>query len=229
LNIEKSEPQKSSVIAAPAGLGKKTVKKESGKGKGKKRLAGLSRWLHIYLSMVSFTILLFFAVSGLTLNHADWFTTGKEVITKDLGTVNLKWIKVADTSKIDKLQLVEFLRSKHEVKGSLSDFRIEEQELSLTFNGPGYIADAFIDRETGKYELSVTRMGVVAVINDLHKGRDSGKAWSWIIDNSAVRLTLVSISGIILICFIKKKRLSGFIIAAVGTVICYLIYKFLVP
>lgn len=229
MNTEKSEPQKSSVIAAPAGLGKKTVKKESGKGKGKKRLAGLSRWLHIYLSMVSFTILLFFAVSGLTLNHADWFTTGKEVVTKDSGTVNLKWIKVADTSKINKLQLVEFLRNKHEVKGALNDFRIEEQELSLTFNGPGYVADVFIDRETGKYELSVTRMGVVAVINDLHKGRDSGKAWSWIIDISAVLMTLVSISGIILICFIKKKRLSGFIIAAAGTVICYLIYKFLVP
>jgi len=229
LNTEKSEPQKSSVIVAPAGLGKKAVKKESGKGKGKKRLAGLSRWLHIYLSMVSFTILLFFAVSGLTLNHADWFTTGKEVVTKDSGIVNLKWIKVADTSKINKLQLVEFLRNKHEVKGALNDFRIEEQELSLTFNGPGYVADAFIDRETGKYELSVTRMGVVAVINDLHKGRDSGKAWSWIIDISAVLMTLVSISGIILICFIKKKRLSGFIIAAAGTLICYLIYKFLVP
>ncbi|WP_217706959.1 PepSY-associated TM helix domain-containing protein [Pedobacter ghigonis] len=229
MNTEKSEPQKSSVIVAPAGLGKKAVKKESGKGKGKKRLAGLSRWLHIYLSMVSFTILLFFAVSGLTLNHADWFTTGKEVVTKDSGIVNLKWIKVADTSKINKLQLVEFLRNKHEVKGALNDFRIEEQELSLTFNGPGYVADAFIDRETGKYELSVTRMGVVAVINDLHKGRDSGKAWSWIIDISAVLMTLVSISGIILICFIKKKRLSGFIIAAAGTLICYLIYKFLVP
>lgn len=229
MNTEKSEPQKNNTIVAPAGLGKKVVRKDSGKGKAKKRFAGLSRWLHIYLSMVSFTILLFFAVSGLTLNHADWFTTGKELVTKDSGMVNLKWIKVADTSKINKLQVVEFLRNKHEVKGSLSDFRIEDQELSLTFNGPGYIADAFIDRETGKYELSVTRMGVVAVINDLHKGRDSGKAWSWVIDISAVLMTLVSISGIILICFIKKKRLSGFVIAAAGTVICYLIYKFLVP
>lgn len=229
MSTEKSQPQKSNVITAPAGLGKKAEKKDSGKGKGKKRLAGLSRWLHIYLSMVSFTILLFFAVSGLTLNHADWFTNGKEVVTKDSGMVNVKWVNVADTLKINKLQLVEFFRNKHQVKGALGDFRIEDSEVSLTFNGPGYIADSFIDRETGKYELSVTRMGVVAVINDLHKGRDSGKAWSWIIDISAVLMTLVSISGIILICFIKKKRLSGLIIAAVGTVVCYLIYKFLVP
>jgi hypothetical protein len=229
LTTEKSQPQKSNVIAAPVGLGKKAIKKDSGKGKGKKRLAGLSRWLHIYLSMVSFTILLFFAISGLTLNHADWFTSGKELVTKDSGSVNLKWVNQLDTAKINKLQIVEFLRSKHQVKGTLNDFRIDDRELSLTFNGPGYIADSFIDRETGKYELTVTRLGVVAVINDLHKGRDSGKVWSWIIDISAVLMTLVSISGIILICFIKKKRLSGFIIAAVGTVACYIIWKLFVP
>lgn len=229
MNTEKLQAQKNSTISAPAGLGKKIVKNDIGKGKGKKRLAGLSRWLHIYLSMVSFTILLFFAVTGLTLNHADWFTSGKELVTKDSGSVNLKWVNQADTSKINKLQLVEFLRDKHQVKGTLSDFRIDDRELSITFNGPGYVADSFIDRETGKYELSVTRMGVVAVINDLHKGRDSGKAWSWIIDISAILMTLVSISGIILICFIKKKRLSGFIIAGVGTIVCYLIYRLFVP
>lgn len=229
MTTEKFQPQKSNVIAAPSGLGKKAVKKESGKGKGKKRLAGLSRWLHIYLSMVSFTILLFFAVSGLTLNHADWFTSGKEVVTKDSGNVNVKWVNQPDTTKINKLQLVEYFRNKHQIKGALSDFRIDDRECSMTFNGPGYIADSFVDRETGKYELTVTRLGVFAVINDLHKGRDSGKAWSWIIDISAVLMTLVSISGIILICFIKKKRLSGFILVAVGTIACYLIYKLFVP
>lgn len=221
--------EKNKIVSAPAGLGKKLVKAKTSKGKGKKRLVGLSRWLHIYLSMVSFTILLFFAVSGLTLNHADWFTSGKEVVTKDSGNVNVKWVNQIDTSKINKLQLVEYFRSMHDVKGSLSDFRIDDSECSLTFNGPGYIADTFVDRETGSYELTVTRFGAVAVINDLHKGRDSGKAWSWIIDISAVLMTLVSLSGIILICFIKKKRMSGFIIAAVGTLACYLIYKLFVP
>lgn len=221
--------EKSNFIPVPAGLPRKSVKKETGKGKGKKRFAGLSRWLHIYLSMVSFTILLFFAVSGLTLNHADWFTSGKEIVTKDSGNVNVKWVNQPDTTKINRLQIVEFLRTKNEVKGALSDFRIDDSELSLTFNGPGYLADSFIDRETGRYVLTVTRFGAVAVINDLHKGRDSGKSWSWIIDISAVLMTLVSISGIILICFIKKKRLSGFIIAALGTLACYLIWKLFVP
>ena len=38
--------------------------------------------------------------------------------------------------------------------------------------------DVFIDRATGRYELTETRMGFFAVMNDLHKGRDSGKAWA---------------------------------------------------
>jgi len=229
LTTEKSQPLKSNITSPPVGLGRKQMKKDSGKGKGKKRLAGLSRWLHIYLSMVSFTILLFFAVSGLTLNHADWFTSGKETTKKLNGTVNVKWVSEPDTAKINKLQLVEFFRNKHQVKGALSDFRIDDREVSFSFKGPGYIADVFVEREDGRYELSETRMGAVAIINDLHKGRDSGLAWSWIIDVSAVLMTLVSISGIILICFIKKKRTSGFLIAIVGTVICYLIYKIFVP
>jgi hypothetical protein len=38
-------------------------------------------------------------------------------------------------------------------------------------------------------------MGFFAVLNDLHKGRDTGKAWGWMNDLSAVLMTLVSRPG----------------------------------
>jgi len=47
---------------------------------------------------------------------------------------------------------------------------------------PGYTADVFLDRATGTYDSTETRMGFVALMNDLHKGRDSGRVWSWVID-----------------------------------------------
>ena len=31
------------------------------------------RWLHIYVSMFGLAAVLFFSVTGLTLNHPDWF------------------------------------------------------------------------------------------------------------------------------------------------------------
>lgn len=195
----------------------------------KKEVAKLSRWLHIYLSMVSFAVVLFFSFTGLTLNHPSWFGGDKQVIVKNKGQLNVKWVNSPDTNKIAKLEIVEFLRKTHQVKGAVSEVRIDDYELSVSLKGPAYSCDAFINRETGTYEISEVKMGIMAVMNDLHKGRDSGKGWGWIIDISAVFLILVSLSGLILLCFIKKKRVAGFITGVVGLLICYLIYVIFVP
>lgn len=193
-----------------------------------KNTASLSRWLHIYLSMVSFFIVLFFSVTGLTLNHADWFGD-KEHLTKYKGKMPVEWVNAADTNAIKKLEIVERLRNTHHIKGAVSDFLIEDNQCSLSFKGPGYSADAFVDRKTGEYKLNEVSLGLVGVINDLHKGRDSGKKWGWVIDVSAIFLVLISLTGLVMLCFMKKKRLSGFISAIVGGIICYLLYALLVP
>ncbi len=195
----------------------------------KKEVAKLSRWLHIYLSMVSFAIVLFFSVTGLTLNHPTWFGGDKQVIVKNKGKLNVKWVNNPDTNKIAKLEIVEFLRKAYQVKGAVSEIRIDDEEISVSLKGPAYSCDAFISREDGTYEVSEVKMGIMAVMNDLHKGRDSGKGWAWIIDISAAFLILVSLSGLILLCFIKKKRVAGFVTLAIGLLICYLIYVIFVP
>lgn len=195
----------------------------------KKEVAKLSRWLHIYLSMVSFAVVLFFSFTGLTLNHPSWFGGDKQVIVKNKGQLNVKWVNNPDTNKLAKLEIVEFLRKNHQVKGAVSEVRIGDYELSVSLKGPAYSCDAFINRETGTYEISEVKMGIMDVMNDLHKGRDSGKGWGWVIDISAVFLILVSLSGLILLCFIKKRRIAGFITGIVGLALCYLIYFIFVP
>lgn len=207
---------------------KKTVAQKSGKS-AKKDVAKLSRWLHIYLSMVSFAIVLFFAVTGLTLNHPSWLGGDKQIESKLKGKLDAKWVNNPDTNKVAKLEIVEWMRNKHQVKGAVSEFRIDDSEVTVTFKGPAYSADAFIDREKGTYELSEIKMGIVAIMNDLHKGRDSGTGWGWVIDISAVFLTLVSLTGLILMLFLKKKRVSGLVSAIIGLLLCYLLYVWLVP
>lgn len=195
----------------------------------KKEVAKLSRWLHIYLSMVSFAIVLFFSVTGLTLNHPTWFGGDEQIVVKNKGNLTTTWVNNPDTNKIKKLEIVEFLRKTYQIKGAVSEFRIEDAEISVVFKGPAYSCDAFIDREKGSYEISEIKMGIVAIMNDLHKGRDSGKGWGWIIDISAVFLILVSLSGLILLFFMKKRRTAGLITGVIGLFICYLIYLIFVP
>ena len=192
--------------------------------KSKRRMAALFRWLHIYLSMVSFAIVFFFAVTGLTLNHADMFQSQIHAITEK-GKMNAAWTNATDTNKIDKLHIVEYLRQTHGIKAALGDLDIDDSQIRVSFKGPGFAADAFVNRDKGTYELTTTNAGFVAVINDLHKGRDTGKVWPVLIDISAVLLILVSLTGIILLLYLKKKRLSGLLIAALGLLLAYFIYK----
>lgn len=194
----------------------------------RKATAVSARWLHVYLSMVSFAVVLFFAATGLTLNHPEWFEKQSRTIEVH-GAVATSLLHTHDADGADKLALVEHLRSQDHVSGAVSDFRVDDSQISISFKAPGYTADAFIDRETGKYDLTVVKSGFVAVMNDLHKGRDAGKVWAGVIDVSAVLLVLVSLTGLVLIWFVYKRRLSGLLLAAVGAVLAVIFYKVFVP
>ena len=194
----------------------------------KKRLVTWSRWLHIYLSMVSFAILFFFAVTGLTVNHIDWFANQQKTFLYK-GTMPHAWLRPAGGKDVAKLEIVEQLRKAHGIKAALSDFRVDDAQCAVSFKGPGYTADTFIDRDTGTYEVTETRMGWGAILNDLHKGRDTGPGWKLLIDFSAVLMTFVSVTGMALIFFLAKRRFSGLMAAAVGAVLCYVVYLVWVP
>ena len=187
----------------------------------KREIAGWTRWLHIYLSMFSFAALLFFAITGITLNHTSWIEGQQRVDQRD-GQLTLDWVERSAT--IDKLQIVEFLISTHGINARVNDFLIDDDECSISFKGPGYAADAFVDRTTGSYELTITKSGAVAIMNDLHKGRDTGSVWAWLIDFSAVLMILVSLSGFIMIFFLKNKLLNGLLLTAAGAIVIIVIY-----
>jgi hypothetical protein len=184
------------------------------------------RWLHIYLSMFSLAIILFFSVTGVTLNHPDWFSAGAERTVEDEGRVDARWLV---TPEVKKLEVVEHLRKVHGVRGALADFRVDDGECVVSFKGPGYAADAFIVRDSGEYKLTETSHGLIAVINDLHKGRDTGPGWSMVIDASAVFMTVVSLTGLVLLFYLKLRRNPGMMVVLVGTVAALAAYFCLVP
>jgi len=187
-----------------------------------REVASWTRWLHIYLSMFSFASLFFFAVTGITLNHTSWIE-GQQKVEQIDGQLTAAWVSM-DATVVDKLEIVEYFRNTYAIKAKLTDIITDASECSVSFKGPGFAADAFIDRVTGKYELTITRSGAIAILNDLHKGRDTGTAWAWLIDISAVLMILVSLTGFLMIFFLKKKMVSGLILTALGTVILFILY-----
>ena len=188
--------------------------------------AKLARWLHIYLSMVCFAIVLFFSVTGLTLNHPTWLGGADEQLRESSGSIPRDWISGTDP---EKLAIVEHLRNHEGVRGAVGDFSMDDYQLVISFRAPAYAADVFIDRETGTYDVTETTLGTIALLNDLHKGRDSGAVWSWVIDLSAVFLVVISATGLTLIFFIRRHRTSAISAAILGTVCFVVVYLVCVP
>jgi hypothetical protein len=194
----------------------------------RRSVSSISRWLHIYLSMGSFFIIFFFSLTGITLNHTEWFEDQQQTNTVK-GNLDRNWVNVTDSLKIAKLEIVEMLRSKHKVKGAVSEFLTDDYQCTISFSGPGYSADVFVNRENGSYELTETVTGLWGVLNDLHKGRDTGKVWKWVIDISAVLMILVSMTGLLMLFFLRKKRMAGVLVAIAGTILTLVIYRIWVP
>ncbi len=183
------------------------------------------RWLHIYVSLLGLASVLFFAITGVTLNHPDWFFGEEGHRSEIKATLDPAWVR----SDVAKLEVVEHLRSAHAVHGAMSEFNIDDGECLVSFRGPGYAADAKIRRDSGAYTLAQTSYGVVAVLNDLHKGRDSGPVWSIVIDVSAVVLGLISITGLVLLFYLKLRRVSGTIVMIFGAILLGVLYYLGVP
>ncbi len=127
------------------------------------------------------------------------------------------------------LEIVEHLRKTHGVRGALAHLRVDDRECMVSFKGPGYAADARIDRESGHYNLTQTYHGFIAVINDLHKGRDTGPIWSAVIDISAVVLTVISLTGLTLLFYLKLRRKPGLVVGLVGAAVIVAICLYWVP
>ena len=122
--------------------------------------------------MGSFSLVLFFAATGLTLNHPDWFSDRQKTVERH-GVAPKAMLHTSDGA--DKLGLVELLRNHEHVHGAVGEVRLDDTQISISFRAPGYTADAFIDRESGRYDLTVVQNGLVAVLNDLHKSRDAAR------------------------------------------------------
>jgi hypothetical protein len=191
-------------------------------------VAKVSRWLHIYGSMASLALVLFFAVTGITLNHQDWFA-GQEATSERAGTMSASWLLTGSDEGVDRLQVVEYLRSAEGLRGAVGEFRIDSGEVEVVFKGPGYAASAVVDRATGRFDITESRMGVAALVNDLHKGRDTGKVWGGVIDLSAALLVFISVTGLVLLYFVHKYRFAGILLIGAGAAASYLLYAAWVP
>ena len=171
------------------------------------------RWLHVYTSMISLVVVLFFGITGLTLNHPDWTLGDSTERSTQEGTLPAGY---RTAEGVDFLVVSEYVRSEYGVGGEVTDHALAGDDGTISYKAPGYAADLFFSVESGEFRLVVEQQGFVGVMNDLHKGRDAPGSWRWVIDISAGLLVLVSLTGLGIQLFQRKRRTRALVFSAVG-------------
>lgn len=163
-------------------------------------LGTLRQW-HWISSALCLVGMLLFAVTGITLNHAAQIEAKPVVVERQ---AELPEALQADLhAQPPTSGLPEALRQwiEGELSLDLSDRDAEwsDGELYIPLPRPGGDAWLSLDLASGELLYESTDRGWVSYLNDLHKGRNTGAAWSWFIDIFAVACVVFSLTGLLLL------------------------------
>ncbi|MGE4370407.1 MAG: PepSY-associated TM helix domain-containing protein [Burkholderiaceae bacterium] len=195
-------------------------------------LRTLHQW-HWVSAALSLAGMLVFSVTGLTLNNAAWVEASPETEQRT-GTVPRHLLQALPAAAEGKQRsaLPEGIdRWLEDTLGIQVDGRLAEadaSEIYLSLPSPGADAWLAIDRETGELEYERRSRGVVAYLNDLHKGRHTGSAWRWFIDIFAVSCIIFSVSGLLLMKTHAANRPSTWPLLTFGALAPLLIMLLLI-
>lgn len=181
-----------------------------------------SRTLHAWLSAFAFLVLMFFALTGLLLNHPEWFATKPEAheLSLQLSAAQLAELKTLDNPADQLLQLV---RAETALVGRLKSTEILDDEVMIRLASPTGTTDISLFTGTGEVLVSTEKASTVSLLNELHRGKDVGALWRWLIDVSAVIILLLSLAGYVLFFSLKARKATSLWLTAGSLLIIVLL------
>lgn len=181
-------------------------------------------WISSALCLVG---ILFFSITGVTLNHSAQIEASPEVIQRkailpdELRTA----LAGADSASDPALPaaLREWISKTMDVEVGARMGEWSEGEIYVSMPRAGGDAWLSIDRASGAIEYEKTDRGWISWFNDLHKGRNTGTAWAWFIDVFALACVVFSVSGFFLLQMHARQRPMTWPMVGLGLLVMVLI------
>lgn len=175
-------------------------------------LKTLLKW-HWISSAMCLVGMMLFAVTGITLNHAAQIEA-KPVITRVQATapapVLAELRSFAESNDGARLPLTaragEWAEGQWKIDVAAATAEWSAEEVYVPLPRPGGDAWLRIALEDGAAEYELTDRGWVSWLNDLHKGRNTGKVWFWFIDVLAVACLVFCITGLLILKIHAQHR-----------------------
>lgn len=190
-------------------------------------LKTLHEW-HWVSSALCLVGLLLFGITGFTLNHAGQIEAKPQVVNKieQLDPALLREVQQAlpaAQAKRDRAELPAplrlWLQAKWDIDTHGREAEWSKEEVYLSLPRPGGDAWLRLSLSDGELEYERTDRGWLSYFNDLHKGRNTGTAWSWFIDIFAAATLVFAITGLFILKMHAGNRPFTWPMTAMGLVI----------
>ncbi len=185
----------------------------------------LRQW-HWISSALCLTGLLLFAITGFTLNHAARMEAKPKTthIEKTLPPQVIAALHQAHDKTPLPAEVATAVRQQTGVDVTGKPADISDEEIFVDLAGPGVDASISIDPESGVVTYERTTRGVIAVLDDLHKGRHAGPVWSLFIDILAIACVIFAVTGLGLLWIYSRGRRITWPLVAAGVALPVILF-----
>lgn len=185
-------------------------------------LKHLYRW-HWVSSAACLIGMLLFASTGITLNNATQIES-ITVVSKKTATVPATLLNQINAKPANEKAALPKATADwvgDAIGVELADIAGEwsDAEVYLSLPRPGGDAWLVIDRTSGEVSYERTDRGWVSYFNDLHKGRNTGMAWSWFLDTFSIATLVFSITGLFMLNMHAGNRPATWPLVGLGFVV----------
>jgi hypothetical protein len=170
--------------------------------------------------------MLLFSITGFTLNHASWIAARPEVTTRTaelpaplLAQLREAWETDGDDEAPLPPAVADWLAATLSVRVAGRQTEWSDDEIYVSLPRPGGDAWLTVSLEDGAVTHELTDRGWLSYLNDLHKGRHTGPAWSLFIDVFAFAALVFAVTGLLLLKMHAGNRPGTWPMVGLGLVL----------
>jgi uncharacterized protein len=187
------------------------------------------RLWHGYLSAFAFTALLFFAATGVVLNHPNWFAANEPRSPPVRLTLTSSQLQELRNAQAPAPMLTKMVAQRTTLYGEYQDGETEMDQIFVRLRGARGSSDIRANIRDGSIVVLSERATTTGVLNALHRGEQAGAAWRTFIDIAAGILIVLSLVGYTIFFSMSTRLTTALLITGVSVLGIVMFFVVVVP
>lgn len=173
-----------------------------------------ARLWHGWLSALAFLALMFFAATGLLLNNEDWLKAEPAKTVRAVAFTPAE-LAAAKAAPDPQNALARLAIERLALRGEIQKPRPGDKPGVVKVRGVTGGSEIAIDLAAGQAKVKTEKLGAIATLKNLHKGKNAGPAWRLLIDALAISVLSLSLLGYLLFFSLRFRLRTGLILTGV--------------